>query len=83
MNPNFLQHAASGGAQYDRLGLMELAERTDNSDKFLSDMFHARLYRLAASRVGVPDYRRLVEQKLKTSRFSSALKAKLLSGHAS
>jgi hypothetical protein len=42
-------------------------ERTDNSIKFLSDMFDARLYRLAAARVGVPDYRRLVDQKLHTA----------------
>ncbi|PYV29007.1 MAG: hypothetical protein DMG24_00385, partial [Acidobacteria bacterium] len=35
--------------------------------KFLSDMFCARLYRLAAAKVGVPDYRNLVEQKLRTA----------------
>jgi hypothetical protein len=50
-----------------RLDIMELAERTDNSIKFLSDMFYARLYRLAAARVGVPDYRALVEDKLRTA----------------
>lgn len=48
-----------------RLDVRELAERTDNSIKFLSDMFYARAYRIAASRVGVPDYRNLVDQKLK------------------
>ena len=47
-----------------RLDVRELAERTDNSIKFLSDMFYARAYRVAASRVGVPDYRNLVDQKL-------------------
>lgn len=47
-----------------RLDVRELTERVDNSIKFLSDMFAARLYRMAASRIGVPDYRRLVEQKL-------------------
>ncbi|MCU1258222.1 MAG: hypothetical protein JWO80_1107 [Bryobacterales bacterium] len=50
-----------------RLDVMELAERTDNAIKFLSDMFYARVYRLAAARVGVPDYRILVEDKLKTA----------------
>jgi hypothetical protein len=45
----------------------ELTERADNAIKFLSDMFAARLYRLAAARVGVPDYKDLVEQKLKTA----------------
>ncbi|MGC1460949.1 MAG: hypothetical protein WA802_02030 [Terracidiphilus sp.] len=45
----------------------ELTERADNSIKFLSDMFAARLYRLAATRVGVPDYKGLVAQKMKTA----------------
>lgn len=49
------------------LDIRDLTERMDNSIKFLSDMFDARLYRLAASRVGVPDYRRLVDEKLKTA----------------
>jgi hypothetical protein len=48
-----------------RLDVRELAERTDNAIKFLSDMFYARAYRVAANRVGVPDYRNLVDQKLK------------------
>jgi hypothetical protein len=50
-----------------RLDVMELTERTDNAIKFLSDMFYARLYRMAAARVGVPDYRRLVDEKLRTA----------------
>ena len=49
-----------------RLDVIELTERTDNSIKFLSDMFYARLYRVAAARVGVPDYRNLVDEKLRT-----------------
>ena len=49
------------------LDIRELTERMDNSIKFLSDMFDARLYRLAAARVGVPDYRRLVDEKLRTA----------------
>jgi hypothetical protein len=50
-----------------RLEVTELTERIDNSIKFLSDMFYARLYRLAASKVGVPDYRDLVDEKLRTA----------------
>ena len=50
-----------------RLDIMELTERTDNAIKFLSDMFYARAYRVAASRVGVTDYRNLVEEKLRTA----------------
>lgn len=50
-----------------RLEVRELTERIDNSIKFLSDMFSARLYRLAAAKVGVPDYRKLVDEKLRTA----------------
>ena len=50
-----------------RLDVMELTERIDNAIKFVSDAFYARVYRLAASRMGVPDYRALVEQKLRTA----------------
>jgi len=47
------------------LDVTELTEHTDNAIKFLSDMFAARLYRLAAAKVGVPDYKNLVNQKLR------------------
>ncbi len=50
-----------------RLDVRELTERMDNSIKFLSDMFAARLYRMAAAKIGVPDYRTLVEQKLESA----------------
>ena len=51
-----------------RLDYRELAERTDNAIKFLSDMFYARAYRLAAGKIGVSDYRNLVTDKLTTAR---------------
>lgn len=51
-----------------RLDYRELAERTDNAIKFISDMFYARTYRLAAARIGVNDYRNLVTDKLTTAR---------------
>jgi hypothetical protein len=51
-----------------RLDYRELSERTENAIKFLSDMFYARAYRLAASRIGVNDYRDLVAEKLQTAR---------------
>lgn len=50
-----------------RLDITELAERADNAIKFLSDMFYARAYRMASERVGVTDYRHLVEEKLRTA----------------
>jgi hypothetical protein len=49
------------------LEVAELTEHADNAIKFLSDMYAARLYRLAAAKVGVPDYKNLVAQKLKTA----------------
>jgi hypothetical protein len=51
-----------------RLDYQEVVERTENAIKFLSDMFYARAYRLAASRIGVPDYRNLVNAKLSDAR---------------
>ncbi len=50
-----------------RLDVIDLTERVDNSIKFLSDMFYARAYRLAARKIGVNDYRDLVDEKLKTA----------------
>jgi hypothetical protein len=49
------------------LDVSELTEHADNAIKFLSDMFSARLYKLAASKVGVPDYKDLVQEKLHTA----------------
>jgi hypothetical protein len=49
------------------LDVDELTERADNAIKFLSDMFSARLYKLAASKVGVSDYKDLVNQKVHTA----------------
>ena len=50
-----------------RIDVEELTERMDNSIKFLSDMFWARVYRLAAVKIGVVDYRTLVDEKLRTA----------------
>jgi hypothetical protein len=49
------------------LDVDELTERADNAIKFLSDMFSARLYRVAASKIGVNDYKNLVNQKVHTA----------------
>jgi hypothetical protein len=49
------------------LDVSELTEHADNAIKFLSDMFSARLYKLAAAKVGVPDYKDLVTQKVNTA----------------
>ena len=47
--------------------ITELAERAETAIKFVSDMYSARLYRLAAAKVGVPEYKDLVNEKLKTA----------------
>jgi hypothetical protein len=49
------------------LDVTELTERADNAIKFVSDMFSARLYRLAANKVGVHDYKSLTQEKLRTA----------------
>jgi hypothetical protein len=49
------------------LDVSELTEHADNAIKFLSDMFAARLYKLAALKVGVPDYKELVTRKVHTA----------------
>jgi hypothetical protein len=49
------------------LDVAELTEHADNAIKFLSDMFSARLYKLAALKVGVPDYKDLVTEKVHTA----------------
>jgi hypothetical protein len=58
---------AAGKLHTVLLDVSELTERADNAIKFLSDMFSARLYKLAAQKVGVPDYKDLVKEKLKTA----------------
>jgi len=50
-----------------RLDVRELAERTQNAIKFLSDMYYARAFQLATVKVGAADYRALVESKLATA----------------
>jgi len=50
------------------LDVQELTEHADNAIKFLSDMFSARFYKLAASKVGVPDYKDLVTSKVHTAK---------------
>ena len=49
-----------------RLDVMELTERVDNAIKFVGDAFYARVYRMAAGRIGVEEYRALVDEKLRT-----------------
>ena len=50
-----------------RLEIRDLSDRNDDSLRLLGDMFYNRAYRLISSRIGLDDYRRLVEEKLHTA----------------
>jgi len=50
-----------------RLDIMDLAERTEYAVKFISDTYYARVYRVISSKIGVNDYKALVNEKLKTA----------------
>ena len=63
---------AAGKLHTVLLDVSELTERADNAIKFLSDMFSARLYKLCAAKVGVPDYKDLVKENSKPPKTSTA-----------
>jgi hypothetical protein len=50
-----------------RLDIMDLTERTEYAAKFISDTYYARVYNIGAAKIGVSDYKSLVEEKLKTA----------------
>ena len=50
-----------------RLDVMDLTERIDNALKFVSDVYYARVGRMAASRMGIGEYRDLVEAKVRAA----------------
>jgi hypothetical protein len=50
-----------------RLDIMDLAERTEYAVKFISDTYYARVYRLCSAKIGVDDFKTLVNEKLKTA----------------
>jgi len=66
---DFMDHGSGIWARWRtaRLDVDELTERADNAIKFLSDMFSARLYKVAAQKIGVTDYKDLVNQKVQTA----------------
>jgi len=50
-----------------RLDIMDLAERTEYAVKFISDSYYARVYGVSSAKIGVNDYKMLVDEKLKTA----------------
>ncbi len=59
--------SAAARLKTDVLDITELTERTNNALKFVGDMFSARLYKFAATKIGVNDYQVLVQEKLRTA----------------
>lgn len=49
-----------------RVDTMDLMERVDSAVKFVNDIFYARVYRLAAERMGIPEYRSVADEKVRT-----------------
>jgi hypothetical protein len=49
------------------LDISELTEKSENSLKFFGDLFASRAYRLAAQKLGVNEWRTLVDRKLKSA----------------
>jgi uncharacterized Rmd1/YagE family protein len=45
---------------------LELTDRTTNALKIIGDAYYARLYRAIAGRLGLPDWQRLIEAKLRS-----------------
>lgn len=50
-----------------RLEIRDLSDRNDDSLRLLGDMFYNRAYRLISARIGLDEYRHLVEEKLHTA----------------
>ena len=50
-----------------RLDIMDLAERTEYTVKFISDTHYARVCLISSAKIGVNDYKTLVGEELKTA----------------
>jgi len=68
---SFLSHwrlgRRAGRLNRIRLDIMDLAERTEYAVKFISDTYYARVYGISSVKIGVTDYKTLVNEKLKTA----------------
>ncbi len=60
--------AAHSAAQvrYLLVDILELTDRTSNALKIIGDAYYARLYRSIASRLGLADWQRLIDAKLRS-----------------
>jgi hypothetical protein len=52
--------------RYLLVDILELTDRTSNALKIIGDAYYARLYRAAAGRLGLADWQRLIDAKLRS-----------------
>lgn len=52
--------------RYLLVDILELTDRTSNALKIVGDAYYARLYRAAAGRLGLADWQRLIDEKLRS-----------------
>jgi hypothetical protein len=65
----FTNRAASARAEQVRfllVDILELTDRTSNALKIIGDAYYARLYRSIAARLGLADWQRLIDAKLRS-----------------
>ena len=66
---SFMSRAAANRAAQVRfllVDILELTDRTSNALKIIGDAYYARLYRSIASRLGLADWQRLIDAKLRS-----------------
>ncbi len=65
----FMSRAAANRAAQVRfllVDILELTDRTSNALKIIGDAYYARLYRSIAARLGLADWQRLIDEKLRS-----------------
>jgi hypothetical protein len=66
---SFLRDRSSKRAEqlrYLLVDILELTDRTSNALKIIGDAYYARLYRAIAARLGLSDWQRLIDTKLRS-----------------
>jgi hypothetical protein len=66
---SFMNRGAANRAdqvRYLLVDILELTDRTSNALKIIGDAYYARLYRSIAGRLGLADWQRLIDEKLRS-----------------
>lgn len=56
----------AGRVRYLLVDVLELTDRTSNALKIIGDAYYARLYRAVSTRLGLADWQRLIDAKLRS-----------------